>query len=336
MNSHMKTWLNSLNLNWSGFSFNLKSVFSKRTNFTHPKKYLPLLRLFSLSLPALRLCCCCCSRATGLHGSYGRRWVLLLTADWGGLEGHALAMMMSRSTWPACQQWRKRNLQVERDKDTIQAEQLDLQKAFNRTQKKADGSTSNARHNANVAQLMMWEFTWDSWRMLPPCCWLQHYANTDTSKVQVTIQEAQGVQSYQKKSRVERNVVRWNRRLDWKALAWFYRQPELNGFEHQKLKNSDVILSSYAGNLTTNNLSCQMILNGSRCIPLIIPAILLCVQCSTLLKGERSCWHFFNLIIWTWSSPLFHCISNFKLQVGNWSESLSLTTTDSEWRTEVM
>ena len=165
MNSHMKTWLNSLNLNWSGFSFNLKSVFSKRTNFTHPKKYLPLLRFFSLSLPGLRLCCCCCSRATGLHGSYGRRWVLLRTADWGGLEGHALAMMMSRSTWPACQQWRKRNLQVERDQPQRhyplgQTEQLDLQKAFNRRKQMIvlvmQGIT------ANVAQIMMWEFTWDN------------------------------------------------------------------------------------------------------------------------------------------------------------------------------
>ena len=213
----------------------LEICFQWGNKFYSSNEIFTLLRLSSLSLPALRLCCCCCSMATGLHGSYGRRWVLLCTADWGGLEGHALAMLMSRSTWPACQQWRKRNLQVERDKDTIQAEQLDLQKAFNRTQKKADGSTSNARHNANVAQLMMWEFTWDSWRMLPPCCWLQHYANTDTSKVQVTIQEAQGVQSY-KKNLVLREMLwdgtedlieRHDLQTTWIQLFWITKFEKL-------------------------------------------------------------------------------------------------------------
>ena len=50
-----------------------------------------------------------------------------------------------------------------------------------------------------------------------PGCWLQHYANTDTCKMQVSVEKEKGAQSWRKNSPIVRNIVRWNRRLDWKA-----------------------------------------------------------------------------------------------------------------------
>ena len=52
---------------------------------------------------------------------------------------------------------------------------------------------------ANFARIMTWRFSGeDSAEECFPLgchCGLQHYANTDTSKMQVTIEEAQGAQS---------------------------------------------------------------------------------------------------------------------------------------------
>ena len=100
INSHMKSWLNSLILNGSGFGF--KSVSVMEQILLIQSNHNPFFAVSSL--PALRLLRGCCSMATGRRGCDCRRRVLQRTVVWGGLEGLALT---SRSAWRTCQQWRK-------------------------------------------------------------------------------------------------------------------------------------------------------------------------------------------------------------------------------------
>ena len=53
---------------------------------------------------------------------------------------------------------------------------------------------------ANFTQIMTWRFTGEDLaeESFPSGCCLQHYANTDTSKMQLTIEEAKGAQSWEK------------------------------------------------------------------------------------------------------------------------------------------
>ena len=71
---------------------------------------------------------------------------------------------------------------------------------------------------ANFAQIMTWRFTGEDLaeECFPSGCCLQHYANTDTSKVQVTSDSVrkQKELNLEEKSPVERSIVSWNRRLD--------------------------------------------------------------------------------------------------------------------------
>ena len=83
-------------------------------------------------------------------------------------------------------------------------DQLDLWKAFK--QEKADDS--NIMHNSKFAQIITWRFTGEDLaeECFPSGCCLQHqYANTDTSKMQATIEEANQL-NREKKSPVERNT----------------------------------------------------------------------------------------------------------------------------------
>ena len=50
---------------------------------------------------------------------------------------------------------------------------------------------------ANFAQIMTWRFTGEDLaeESFPSGCCLQHYANTDTSKMQLTSEEEKGAQS---------------------------------------------------------------------------------------------------------------------------------------------
>ena len=85
MNSHMKSWFNSLILNGSGFSF--KSVSMREHILLIQRNNKPFFAVSSL--PALWLLCCCCLPviATGQSCCNCRCQVLLCTAEWGGLEG---------------------------------------------------------------------------------------------------------------------------------------------------------------------------------------------------------------------------------------------------------
>ena len=53
---------------------------------------------------------------------------------------------------------------------------------------------------ANIAQIMTWRFTGEDLaeEPFPSSCCLQHYANTSTSKMQLTSEEAKGAQSWEK------------------------------------------------------------------------------------------------------------------------------------------
>ena len=69
-------------------------------------------------------------------------------------------------------------------------EQLDLQTAFKQARRRQ-------MIVANVAQIMTWRFTGEDLaeKCFPSGCCLQHYTNTDTSKMQIIIEEAKGAQS---------------------------------------------------------------------------------------------------------------------------------------------
>ena len=58
---------------------------------------------------------------------------------------------------------------------------------------------------------------------------------SDTSKMQVTIEEAQGAQSL-KHSPVERNIVGWNKRLDW--ITWLLETNLTSTGLNTKFENS--------------------------------------------------------------------------------------------------
>ena len=84
-----------------------------------------------------------------------------------------------------------------------------------------------------------------SWRMLPAL--LQHYASTDTNKMQVTIEEAQGGWSWRssiltKYSPVGRNIVRWNRRLTWNA---YLLQTTCFEYKYWKFQCFSVLINNY-------------------------------------------------------------------------------------------
>ena len=108
---------------------------------------------------------------------------------------------------------------------------------------------------------MTWGLTWDNsvgecFHPAVDCSIMPTQTVSDTSKVQVTIKEYSRT-SILKKFPVERNVLRWNRRLDWNA--WFLQTILISTVLNTKFEKTHVILSWYAGNLNTNNLSCQMI-----------------------------------------------------------------------------
>ena len=126
---------------------------------------------------------------------------------------------------------------------------------------------------ANFAQIMTWRFTGEDLaeECFPSGCCLQHYATQTQARCKSLVRKQKEL-NLEKKSPVERNIVRWNRRLDW--IAWLLQTNLSSTVLNTKFENAHLFLSQYTGNLHTNNLWCQMILKGSRCIP----AILLRVQ----------------------------------------------------------
>ena len=77
--------------------------------------------------------------------------------------------------------------------DHIQKEQLDLQKAFK--QKKADDSDTMLNIKCSQNNDIEIHCEDSAEECFPASCCLQHYANTDTSKMQLNSEEAQEAQS---------------------------------------------------------------------------------------------------------------------------------------------
>ena len=87
---------------------------------------------------------------------------------------------------------------------------------------------------------------------------LQHYANTATSKMQATNEEAKGNQSWKTNSAVEWNIVRWNRRLDWNA--WLLQTSLSSMVSNKKLENAHLFCLNMLEIWIQTNLWSQMIL----------------------------------------------------------------------------
>ena len=211
MNSHMKSWSNSLFLKYSWFSFKFVSV----------RGYVLLIQsnhhlFFAVSsLHALRLLCGCCLVATRRCCCDCRRRVLR-TAEQRG-RGRRCKHMMDVTgveiSW-AFLSARKETLETFKLRDY----QTDQPQGHN-----PDGAIRSSEAfqqmivipciTANIAQTMTWRFTGEDLaeECFQPSCRLQHwhYANTDTNKMQVTSEEAKEAQSWEK-SPIERNIVRWN------------------------------------------------------------------------------------------------------------------------------
>ena len=137
---------------------------------------------------------------------------------------------------------------------------------------------------------MTWRFTGEDLaeECFPCGCCLQHNANTDTIKMQVTIEEAKGAQSWKKKiSCWEQQSWKKNVLLretlsvgteDLIVLHDCYRQTCVQLFWIQNFKMLIFFCLNYRLNML--EIWIQMILKGSICIPVI----LLCVQPSSFQK----------------------------------------------------
>ena len=147
----------------------------------------------------------------------------------------------------------------------------------------------------HAAQIMTWGFTGEDWR-LPLCCKLQHHTNTDTSKCKslswwLWRKHKELSLERLRISPVERNIVRWNRRLDWNiwllqtnliSTVWIQilTIPMFYSLNMLEIRCIQAIL------LWIFQLFCW--LDSSHSVSWI-PAILLCVQHHTWLKSKHSC-----------------------------------------------
>ena len=139
------------------------------------------------------------------------------------------------------------------------------------------GITAKCHPNNDVG-IHLGEF---SWRMLPPCCWLQHYANTDSFR------HKQGASHYSGSTRS--SILRkscWEKCCQFEQKTWlkcmlFTDKPDFNCFEYKiwKLPCHCVLICWKFENKQT------LLPNGFTWIP----AILLCVQRYNSLKGKHSC-----------------------------------------------
>ena len=168
-----------------------------------------------------------------------------------------------------------------------------------------------------------------SWRKLP--IWLLP-ANTDTSKMQFTIEEAKGAQSWEK-NLLLREILS-DGTEDLIELHDCYRQIWVQLFWIQNLK----MLIFFCLNML--KIWIQTIFEAKR--SLRDPAVFqpfFCVS-NVALRGRANTaaavilhfqiQFFLNLIFWTWSSPWFQDISDFKLAIGQSHSDWQLQTWNAE------
>ena len=165
------------------------------------------------------------------------------------------------------------------------------------------------------------------WRMLPPCYWLQHSANTDTSKMQVTIEEAQGAQSL-KTFLLLREISSDGTDVLIK-MHDCYRQTYFNYFEYKIWKIPCIyVLICWKFECKQSQLPNDKKWTRDPDV-LLGPAVLLLadgkIQLQLWLDLPKYNIRFLNLIIWTWSATLIQGISRvtqpdyYWLGKPNWS-----------------
>ena len=155
------------------------------------------------------------------------------------------------------------------------------------------------------------------------CCWLQHDGNTNISKMQVTIVGAEGAQSW--KTNLQLREILSDGTEDLIEMHDCTEKPWVQLFWIQNLKSS----MSFCLNMlqiwifvAKFSYMDPAVHNSSHSV---VCSMLHSVEGQTQLPTTKYN-IFLKPIFWTWSSPLFQGISD----VGNYSESLSLTPTDSE------
>ena len=167
---------------------------------------------------------------------------------------------------------------------------------------------------------MTWTFTEEDLaeECFPSGCCLQHYANTGTSKMQVTSEEAKGAQSW-KQNLLLREILS-DGTEDLIELHDCYRQTWVQLFWIKNLKMPIFFC------LNMLEICIQTIFEAK--LSLRDPAVFqpfCCVSNIALSKRANTAATvivhfqiqlFSNLIFWTWKSPLFHDISDFKLAIG--------------------
>ena len=143
---------------------------------------------------------CCCTAAAGWRQGCtaattdGRCCTQQSREDVEDLLSTWWTSLASRSAGPAYQQQRKH---LKTFKLTISRPN---HKIFRRLPSRRRQAIVMQWITANVAEIMTWRFTGEdsAEEFFQPSCWLQHYDNTDTSKMQFTTEEAQGAQSWEK------------------------------------------------------------------------------------------------------------------------------------------
>ena len=221
MNSHMESWLNSWILKYSRFSSKFISV--RENVLLIPSNH----HSFFSSLQAQGCCVAAAQWLPGGAAATANVWCCTQQSreDMEGLVSTWWTSLASRSAGPNCQQESFKLRYYQRDqpqghnpegKDIIQREQSGRWKAFK--QERADNC--NKMHNSSFRPNNDMEIHWGrfGWRKLPiwllPAALFQHRHKQDATHYWGSKRSS----ILRKKSPVERNIVRWNRRLDW--IAW--------------------------------------------------------------------------------------------------------------------
>ena len=177
---------------------------------------------------------------------------------------------------------------------------------------------------ANIAQRMMWRFTEENSaeKCLPPCFWLQHCVNTDTSKMLVAFEEAQEAKSWKEflllREKLSHGAVYLIERHDCHNIT---EKPDFYCFEHKfwKFPSFSVLICwkfKYKKSLLPNDLK-WIQLYSSHAESVECPK-------SNFPEGQTQQQLWLNtpqyillsvVFFCTWSSHWFQCISGFKLAI---------------------
>ena len=181
---------------------------------------------------------------------------------------------------------------------------------------------------------MTWRFTGEDLaeECFPSGCCLQHYSNTDSSKIQVTFEEAKGAQSYKTNLLLREILSDWTEDLIEMHNSWWLFHSNL----------SSTVLNHWIQNLKMPIFFClnmlEICIHKQSLKPNDLKGIQLysshSVVCPMLAEGQTQLQlelyttkhNVFNLIFWNWSSPQFQDIGDFKLTIGQSCSAWELLT----------